>query len=135
MAADPEHRGRPTRRRAEAAPEAARQTLAMRIAERNRLRELRAERLARLRPANPAAPAADAPPRRIAAGRIRARPTDAAQDALEDFLRALTGGLGRRCRRRRRAEPAGGAALPAPRAPPPAPAPATSTGCPAPGRA
>jgi hypothetical protein len=47
-------------------------TLATRLAERNRLRELRAERLARLR----AAPA----------------PADDAEAALEDFLRAIGGG-------------------------------------------
>jgi predicted flap endonuclease-1-like 5' DNA nuclease len=46
-------------------------TLATRLAERNRLRELRAERLARLR----AAPA----------------PADDAEAALEDFLRAVGG--------------------------------------------
>ena len=78
----------------------------MRIAERNRLRAQRAERLARLRPAAPgegAAPAAMAaesePP---AAPEVESDPTaaarapgasDAAQDALEHFLRALTGGL------------------------------------------
>jgi hypothetical protein len=56
-----------------------RQTLAMRLAERNRQRELRAERLARLRP-----PASEAPsPASIEA--------DGA--ALEDFLRALTADL------------------------------------------
>jgi predicted flap endonuclease-1-like 5' DNA nuclease len=47
-----------------------RQTLAMRLAERNRQRELRAERLSRLRQPDPA---------------------DAAEAALEGFLRALTG--------------------------------------------
>jgi predicted flap endonuclease-1-like 5' DNA nuclease len=47
-------------------------TLATRLAERNRLRELRAERLARLR----TAPA----------------PADDAEAALEDFLRAVGGG-------------------------------------------
>jgi predicted flap endonuclease-1-like 5' DNA nuclease len=50
-----------------------RQTLAMRLAERERQRELRAERLARLRP-GPPGPAGDA-----------------AEAALEDFLRALAG--------------------------------------------
>jgi predicted flap endonuclease-1-like 5' DNA nuclease len=49
-----------------------RQTLAMRLAERNRQRELRAERLSRL-----ARPGPD--------------PADAAEAALEGFLRALTG--------------------------------------------
>ena len=48
-----------------------RQTLAMRLAERNRQRELRAERLARLRPAQD--------------------PADEAEAALEEFLRALAG--------------------------------------------
>jgi predicted flap endonuclease-1-like 5' DNA nuclease len=47
-----------------------RQTLAMRLAERNRQRELRAERLSRLRQPDAA---------------------DAAEAALEGFLRALTG--------------------------------------------
>jgi predicted flap endonuclease-1-like 5' DNA nuclease len=67
-----------------AASETLRRTLAMRIAERNRLRELRAERLARLQGA--AVPAAEAGPVRLPA-------SDAAQDALEHFLRALAGGL------------------------------------------
>jgi predicted flap endonuclease-1-like 5' DNA nuclease len=61
-----------------------RQTLAMRLAERNRQRELRAERLARLRPEapNPAPnPAPDPAP----------DPADDAEAALEEFLRALTG--------------------------------------------
>jgi predicted flap endonuclease-1-like 5' DNA nuclease len=49
-----------------------RQTLAMRLAERNRQRELRAERLARLRPNQP-------------------DPADDAEAALEEFLRALAG--------------------------------------------
>ncbi len=49
-----------------------RQTLAMRLAERERQRAVRAERLARLRQAPPAA--------------------DDAEAALEEFLRALTGG-------------------------------------------
>ena len=55
-----------------------RQTLAMRLAERERQRAQRAERLARLRPgaADTAAAAAD----------------DDAAAALEEFLRALTGG-------------------------------------------
>jgi predicted flap endonuclease-1-like 5' DNA nuclease len=68
--------------------DSARRTLALRIAQRNRLRELRAERLARLRP--PALPAPGAEfagpaPEPAAAGE------DAAA-ALEEFLRALTGG-------------------------------------------
>jgi len=71
-------------------PALPRQTLAMRLAERERQRNERAERLARLRPA--AAPAADD-----------------AEAALEEFLRALTGG-------------GGPAAAPA-EAPEPAPAP------------
>ena len=64
-----------------------RQTLAMRLAERERQRAQRAERLARLRPgaADAAAAAAD----------------DDAEAALEEFLRALTGGGGRRGRPRR----------------------------------
>jgi hypothetical protein len=65
--------------------DSARRTLALRIAQRNRLRELRAERLARLRPPAlpapaPAAPAADA----------GAADADAGA-ALEEFLRALAG--------------------------------------------
>ena len=48
-----------------------RQTLAMRLAERNRQRELRAERLARLR--------------------TQPDPADDAEAALEEFLRALAG--------------------------------------------
>ena len=56
-------------------PALPRQTLAMRLAERERQRSERAERLARLRPAAP--PAADD-----------------AEAALEEFLRALTGGGG-----------------------------------------
>ena len=64
----------------EETPAAPRQTLAMRLAERERQRALRAERLARLRPAAevPApAPEADA----------------GAEAALEDFLRALAGAV------------------------------------------
>ena len=63
MAMDPEP---------EAAAGAPRQTLAMRLAERERSRALRAERLARLRPA--------------------ADPADEAEAALEEFLRALGAG-------------------------------------------
>ena len=63
----------------------ARRTLALRIAHRNRLRELRAERLARLRPGAPDSPA----PEPEAAADASA-PADAAA-ALEDFLRALAG--------------------------------------------
>jgi predicted flap endonuclease-1-like 5' DNA nuclease len=62
-----------------------RQTLALRLAERNRQRALRAERLARLRPAAPAA-GADA-----AAAAMDDPETDAAEAALEAFLRALAG--------------------------------------------
>ena len=126
------------RRSADAPPQL---TLAMRIAERNRLRAQRAERLARLRPAAPgegAAPAAMAaesepppPPRSRATPRRRRarRRSDAAQDALEHFLRALTGGLAGV----NPAPPAaGGAALPAPRARRPRRPPPTSIVCPAP---
>ena len=60
-------------------PGAPRQTLAQRLAERNRQRALRAERLARLHGAG----AEDGAPARAAA--------DASEAALEDFLRALTG--------------------------------------------
>jgi hypothetical protein len=60
-----------------------RQTLAMRLAERQRQRALRAERLARLRGA--AAPAA-APGSPAGSGG-----DDEAEAALEEFLRALTG--------------------------------------------
>lgn len=56
--------------------DAARPTLAARLAERSRLRAQRAERLARLRP-----------PRRAEAGPA----DDAAELALQEFLRALTG--------------------------------------------
>jgi predicted flap endonuclease-1-like 5' DNA nuclease len=72
----------------DAAPQGPRQTLAMRLAERNRQRELRAERLARLRPPSASAPAAAG----SAAAPTPARPesADAAEAALEDFLRALT---------------------------------------------
>jgi predicted flap endonuclease-1-like 5' DNA nuclease len=56
-------------------------SLAARLAERSRQRALRAERLARLRPPAPAlAPAV-------------AVPTDEAETALQEFLRALTGDL------------------------------------------
>jgi hypothetical protein len=64
-----------------------RQTLAMRLAERQRQRELRAERLARLRGAAPASPASAAAPE-VPAG---SGSDDEAEAALEDFLRALTG--------------------------------------------
>lgn len=58
----------------DASEEASRRALAQRLAERNRQRELRAERLARLR-------GVATPP----------DPTEAAEAALEDFLRALAG--------------------------------------------
>lgn len=70
---------------------APRQTLAMRLAERSRMRAQRAERLARLRPGPEAGPLAPvAPPVAVPV------PLPAAGDAeaaLEDFLRALTGGV------------------------------------------
>jgi len=69
---------------ASAAP---RQTLAMRLAERSRQREQRAERLARLHLA-PAGAVAGA----VAADDAAAPADDDAEAALEDFLRALTGG-------------------------------------------
>jgi hypothetical protein len=94
-----------------------RQTLAMRLAERNRQRELRAERLARLRPSTGSGDDAGADPTTDAlAGTATGRAmgtgtlpvpvrgaaavperapvsTEAAEAALEDFLRALTGDL------------------------------------------
>ncbi len=60
----------------------------MRLAERQRQRELRAERLARLRGAAPAGPAAAAAPEAPAGSDGS---DDEAEAALEDFLRALTG--------------------------------------------
>jgi hypothetical protein len=63
-----------------------RQTLALRLAARNRQRELRAERLARLRPPPEPAPTPPGAPSADAA------PADSA-GALEDFLKALTGHL------------------------------------------
>ena len=79
-----------------------RQTLAMRLAERNRQRALRAERLARLRPA--AAPdgfgEAQRAPRAEPAAAASATPPPRGADAidsaaaLEEFLRALTGARG-----------------------------------------
>ena len=70
-------------------PAGPRQTLAMRLAERNHQRALRAERLARLRPPGASSEAAPA----LAAGTSPAAPAgvDVAGAALEDFLRALTG--------------------------------------------
>lgn len=76
---------------ARAGAPAPRQTLAMRLAERSRMRAQRAERLARLRP-GPETPMA-AP---VAAPIAVPVPLPAAGDAeaaLEDFLRALTGGV------------------------------------------
>ena len=81
------------------APVAPRQTLAMRMAERSRLRAERAERLARLAPARieraaePAPELAAAPPAPPAAVPFIGSERDAA-DALEEFLRSLTRGLG-----------------------------------------
>lgn len=76
-----------------AAPQGPRQTLAMRLAARNRQRELRAERLARLRPPS----GAGAEPGSGPAGAATPVPVpasiEAAETALEDFLRALTGDL------------------------------------------
>ena len=73
--------------------QAPRQTLAMRLAERERQRRLRAERLARLRAAPPglAEDPAGAPPPAPEPEPAAADPEDAAA-ALEEFLRALTGG-------------------------------------------
>jgi len=79
----------------QAAPAAPRQTLAMRLAERSRQREQRAERLARLRPAwaGAAAGAAEAADAAAAKAADAAAPADDdAEAALEEFLRALTGG-------------------------------------------
>ena len=117
------------------APGAVRRTLALRLAQRGRLRELRAERLARLRapapapggtvpkgaapppeappapalPASPSAPPAASLPASLAtppeaapagtAGDVAPLPRrkvaeEDAVAALEEFLRALTGGLG-----------------------------------------
>ena len=75
-----------------AAPaDAGRPTLAARLAERARLRALRAERLARLRP--PARPVSrDAvSPHSVSQGAVQAN--DEAETALHEFLRALTGEL------------------------------------------
>ena len=83
----------------ETAPQGPRQTLAMRLAARNRQRELRAERLARLHPPGPAGSAARIPRRSPKpgpeAGSEAPAPAalDAAEVALEDFLRTLTGDL------------------------------------------
>lgn len=95
-----------------AAPQGPRQTLAMRLAARNRQRELRAERLARLQPASEsiAGPVAESAAGRIpasgAASEATATPAipvtipgatpasiEAAETALEDFLRTLTSDL------------------------------------------
>lgn len=80
----------------EDAPEgpAPRRTLAMRMAERSRLRAERAERLARLTPAPAPAPAPVAP----LPVSSRVPPITSERDAaaaLEEFLRSLTQGLGR----------------------------------------
>ena len=84
-------------------PAAPRQTLAMRMAERSRLRAERAERLARLAPRGERAArsTAEAPPVALSVAFSEARPEvpvigserDAAA-ALEEFLRSLTQGLG-----------------------------------------
>jgi predicted flap endonuclease-1-like 5' DNA nuclease len=81
---------------------APRQTLAMRLAERERQRRLRAERLARLRAAppglaedpalDPAVESAAAPGLAPAAAADEAADREDAAAALEEFLRALTGG-------------------------------------------
>jgi predicted flap endonuclease-1-like 5' DNA nuclease len=73
-----------------------RQTLAMRLAERQRQRALRAERLARLRSAPPAAPDGRAdvgPGAGIAPVEVGTDGEADAEAALEEFLRALTGGV------------------------------------------
>lgn len=83
------------------APQGPRQTLAMRLAARNRQRELRAERLARLRPPAATAPGAlpesgpESGPGSEGAAPPVAPPAsiEAAETALEDFLRTLTGDL------------------------------------------
>ena len=82
-----------------ASPAVPRRTLAMRIAERSRLR---AERLARLAAAPHAGEAAAAP---VGADVPATSPEPDAAAALEEFLRSLTRGLG--------APPAPGAAAPA----------------------
>jgi predicted flap endonuclease-1-like 5' DNA nuclease len=76
--------------------QAPRQTLAMRLAEREQQRRLRAERLARLRAApglaeDPAGPPPPEPGPESQSVAAAADPEDAAA-ALEEFLRALTGG-------------------------------------------
>jgi predicted flap endonuclease-1-like 5' DNA nuclease len=79
--------------------QAPRQTLAMRLAERERQRRLRAERLARLRAAPPGLapglaedPAGAPPPEPEPTPAISAADPEDAAAALEEFLRALTGG-------------------------------------------
>ena len=84
-----------------------RQTLAMRLAERNRQRALRAERLARLRPGAPADGFGAEPASRRRPARAPAPGADAidSAEALEEFLRALSGAPGeapRAAQRRRR---------------------------------
>jgi predicted flap endonuclease-1-like 5' DNA nuclease len=99
MSADdrPESASRPESQIAGSGP---RQTLAMRLAERNRQRALRAERLARLRPASAPEGFGEAPAQRSEAPQpvpvTVAAPVPAADgidraEALEEFLRALTG--------------------------------------------
>lgn len=92
------------------APDAGRRTLALRLAQRGRLRELRAERLARLRTgqapsAPPSPPQTRTPAPALTSASTSASapaatpltPRKAAEEdavaALEEFLRALTGGL------------------------------------------
>ena len=81
-----------------AAPQGPRQTLAMRLAARNRQRELRAERLARLHPPSGTSPGPVPDSRPGSGPKGAATPAtpasiEAAETALEDFLRALTGDL------------------------------------------
>jgi len=78
-----------------AAPQGPRQTLAMRLAARNRQRELRAERLARLHPHSGTSPGPvpGSGPEGAATPAAVPASIEAAATALEDFLRALTGDL------------------------------------------
>jgi predicted flap endonuclease-1-like 5' DNA nuclease len=85
-----------------------RQTLAMRLAERNRQRALRAERLARLRPGAPADGFGAEPA--AAAAAPGADAIDSAE-ALEEFLRALSGARGEAPRPAQRLGPPPGALL------------------------
>lgn len=90
-------------------PQGPRQTLAMRLAARNRQRELRSERLARLRPPSGSTPgsmpgstprseaapesAPGSEPASIETASIGTASIETAEAALEDFLRTLTGDL------------------------------------------